>query len=272
MDTNFSHNPTFSQNANAPSKTKGFHRSSNPDRMSEMNTTSKKIINGKKVFGLDPSVEEIDSVVFHDLHWWTADRDLIGLSAHLGITIEEKDIIFMEHKVNGKSKGQAVINCHSKPNAWKLHEWLHHNTFQGKKITSTLAASILGSPFHPNNQDFPAPRPLSSAIHNTMGQPTNSHGGVNFNRVNKSLRVTNQSGLGNGRPPQPRQNTQVQIQQSSQQAQPHLQNQHPFNLVGFPQPGQNMMMGMYPMDPTFAWLPATDFSMSDYSGSFKQGL
>ncbi|KIR25442.1 hypothetical protein I307_06025 [Cryptococcus deuterogattii 99/473] len=218
----------------------------------------------KRVFGLDSSVEEIDSVVLHDLHWWTSDRDLVELCSQLGVVIAEKDILFMEHKVNGKSKGQAVMNCHDKEDSLKVNDWLQCNAFQGKKVISTLAASIMGNPFHPNNQDFPAPRPLSSAIHNTMGQPTNSHGGVNFNRVNKPLRTSHQAGLGNGRPMNPWQNVNLQPSQASHQSQmpPRVHNQ--INMASLPLSNQSMIMGMFPMDPSIAWPIPVDFPLPEY--------
>lgn len=215
-------------------------------------------------------MEEIDSVVLHDLHWWTSDRDLVELCAQLGVVIVEKDILFMEHKVNGKSKGQAVLDCHSKENSLKVNGWLQCNAFQGKKVISTLAASTMGNPFHPNNQDFPAPRPLSSAIHNTMGQPTNSHGGVNFNRVNKSLRISHQAGLGNGRPMNPKQNVNLQPSQANHRPQMPLQAHNQINLASLPLPNQSMMMGMFPMDPSIPWPVPVDFPLSEYS-AFTSG-
>ncbi|OXG31534.1 hypothetical protein J008_01205 [Cryptococcus neoformans] len=248
---------------------KGPSRAGYPTGKSE-NSFSRKGGPNKKVFGLDPSVEEIDSVVLHDLHWWTSDRDLVELCAQLGVVIVEKDILFMEHKVNGKSKGQAVLDCHSKENSLKVNEWLQCNAFQGKKVISTLAASTMGNPFHPNNQDLPAPRPLSSAIHNTMGQPTNSHGGVNFNRVNKSLRISHQAGLGNGRPMNPKQNVNLQPSQANHRPQMPLQAHNQINLASLPLPNQSMMMGMFPMDPSIPWPVPVDFPLSEYS-AFTSG-
>ncbi|ODN98500.1 hypothetical protein L198_03745 [Cryptococcus wingfieldii CBS 7118] len=224
---------------------------------------TKKKTASKRVFGLDPGVEEIDSVVFHDLHWWTADRDIIQLLEHLNITITDKDIMFMEHKVNGKSKGQCVVDCHSKDQALVVYGWMQSNVFQGKAVLTTLAASILGNPFHPNNQDLPAPRPLSSAIHHTMNQATNSHGGVNFNRVNKTLRM-NQAGLGNGHPSGIKHghHSHIQPQHTPQQAHQHP---HQFGMAGYPSPGQALMMGMFPMDPNvMPWSPQAEY-LSDYS-------
>ncbi|KGB75710.2 hypothetical protein CNBG_1548 [Cryptococcus deuterogattii R265] len=248
---------------------KGSGRAAYPTGKSEKSFSRKGGPN-KRVFGLDSSVEEIDSVVLHDLHWWTSDRDLVELCSQLGVVIAEKDILFMEHKVNGKSKGQAVMNCHDKEDSLKVNDWLQCNAFQGKKVISTLAASIMGNPFHPNNQDFPAPRPLSSAIHNTMGQPTNSHGGVNFNRVNKPLRTSHQAGLGNGRPMNPRQNVNLQPSQASHQSQmpPRVHNQ--INMASLPLSNQSMIMGMFPMDPSIAWPIPVDFPLPEYA-SFKSG-
>ncbi|WWC89978.1 uncharacterized protein L201_004907 [Kwoniella dendrophila CBS 6074] len=154
----------------------------------------------KKLTGLDPSCEEIDSVVVQDLHWWTRDYDLVLLARDLGFEVETKDVHFLDHKVNGKSKGQAVINCYSKDNAMKLHDYLQINMFQGKKIPSALAATAFGNPLHPGNQEFPTARPLSTAIHSSVRQPTNAHGGVNFNRVRPNSRTVIQANLGVGHP------------------------------------------------------------------------
>nr|XP_018263778.1 uncharacterized protein I303_03651 [Kwoniella dejecticola CBS 10117]OBR85936.1 hypothetical protein I303_03651 [Kwoniella dejecticola CBS 10117] len=172
---------------------------------------------GKRIRGHDPSSEEIDSVVVHELHWWTNDQAIVDLATELGFTISDKDVQFQEHKVNGKSKGQAMINCHPKENALKLHDFFQADLFQGKKIPSALAATAFGNPLHPGNQgkrlgrqidaqlanpivEHPTARPLSSAIHSAVRTPTNSHGGVNFNRVRPNSRNAIQSHLGVGHP------------------------------------------------------------------------
>ncbi|WVQ71727.1 hypothetical protein IAR50_001268 [Cryptococcus sp. DSM 104548] len=237
-------------------------------KQSGTRTPMKKNAAGKKIFGLDPSVEEIDSAVFHDLHWWTADSDIIQLLAKLDITITDKDIMFMEHKVNGKSKGQCVVNCHSREQALVVYDWMQDNTFQGKRVLTTLAASILGNPFHPNNQDLPAPRPLSSAIHHTMSQATNSHGGVNFNRVNKTLRM-NQAGLGNGHPSAGKHGSHGHLQPQHTPQQAH-QHPHQYGMAGYPSPGQAPMTGMFPMDSTaMSWPSQADY-LSDYNVGFYE--
>ncbi|KAI1815423.1 hypothetical protein GGS20DRAFT_584529 [Poronia punctata] len=44
-----------------------------------------------------------------DLNWWTTDDDIRGWVAQASCEDELKDITFSEHKVNGKSKGQAYL-------------------------------------------------------------------------------------------------------------------------------------------------------------------
>ncbi|WVR05198.1 hypothetical protein IAU60_002210 [Kwoniella sp. DSM 27419] len=188
---------------------------------------------GRKIASLDPSSDDIDSVVVHDLHWWTNDQDLASLCHDLRIKVELGDIHFLEHKVNGKSKGQAAIKCESKEDALKLHQHLQTQLFQGKKVSSALASSVVGNPLLPANQDFPAVRPLSTAIHSTIRHPTNAHGGVNFNRVRPSSRSAIHANLGVGLPSN---NTP-----------------RPFAMTNFNHQPVGNMPGIMYSDPAVAW-------------------
>ncbi|EER24454.1 hypothetical protein D8B26_005227 [Coccidioides posadasii str. Silveira] len=44
-----------------------------------------------------------------DLYWWTTDDEIRGWVNAAGCESELKDVTFSEHKVNGKSKGQAFV-------------------------------------------------------------------------------------------------------------------------------------------------------------------
>nr|XP_019042279.1 hypothetical protein I302_08880 [Kwoniella bestiolae CBS 10118]OCF21209.1 hypothetical protein I302_08880 [Kwoniella bestiolae CBS 10118] len=170
----------------------------------------------KKLQGLDPSAEEIDAVIVHDLHWWTNDHDLVSLADQVGFIVGTKDVQFLEHKEN----------------ALKLHDFFQHNTFQGKKIPSALASFAFGNPLHPGSQEFPSVRPLSTAIHSAVRQPTNAHGGVNFNRVRPNSRTAIHANLGVGHP-----------------------NPRSFSMGNFnPLPMQQGNSGdLVPLDPAIAW-------------------
>ncbi|KLT41712.1 hypothetical protein CC85DRAFT_286248 [Cutaneotrichosporon oleaginosum] len=125
-----------------------------------------------------------------DLHWFTQDAHLIEVAAALGIKLTFKDVTFLEHKCNGKSKGIAFINCHTTTQMLRLLRWFETNEFQGKKISTSISTNMNGKPslpppthdkengglgYRPNN-DGPTRAPLPFL-------PTNTHGGVNFNRV-----------------------------------------------------------------------------------------
>lgn len=115
-----------------------------------------------------------------------------------------------------------------------------------------------------------------------MGQPTNSHGGVNFNRVNKPLRISHQAGLGNGRPMNPRHNVNLQPSRASHQSQMPPQVHNQINTASLPL--SNQMMGMFPMgellwlctkasphdlvDPSIAWPIPIDFPLPEYGEFF----
>ncbi|WVQ98773.1 hypothetical protein IAU59_005904 [Kwoniella sp. CBS 9459] len=192
----------------------------------------------KKNLGLDPSSDEIDSVVVHDLHWWTNDQHLVDLCDEVGFKVDLKNVQFLEHKVNGKSKGQAAIKCPDKAQALKLNEYLQAHPFQGKEISCAFASSAGGNPLHPGNQDFPVVRPLSTAIHSTVRHPTNAHGGVNFNRVRPNSRSAIHANLGMGHP--------------AAAAAAAASASRTFTMGDF-NPQGNMIPAMMPIDPAIAW-------------------
>ncbi|KAI9793582.1 MAG: hypothetical protein M1833_000727 [Piccolia ochrophora] len=49
------------------------------------------------------------AIYISDLHWWSTDDDIRGWINQSECEDELKDITFSEHKVNGKSKGQAFV-------------------------------------------------------------------------------------------------------------------------------------------------------------------
>ncbi|RVX70004.1 hypothetical protein B0A52_06175 [Exophiala mesophila] len=54
-----------------------------------------------------------NALMISDLHWWTTEDDIRGWLYDAGAEAELKDITFSEHKVNGKSKGQAYVDFSS---------------------------------------------------------------------------------------------------------------------------------------------------------------
>ncbi|KAK5940252.1 hypothetical protein PMZ80_007672 [Knufia obscura] len=54
-----------------------------------------------------------NALLISDLHWWTTEDDIREWAAEAGSEDELRDITFSEHKVNGKSKGQAFVDFSS---------------------------------------------------------------------------------------------------------------------------------------------------------------
>ncbi|KAI9894920.1 MAG: hypothetical protein M1814_000140 [Vezdaea aestivalis] len=153
------------------------------------------------------------ALLIQDLHWWQTDDDIRGWINQTHCEDELRDITFSEHKVNGKSKGQAFVEFISAQASTAVKQKIE-SFGSGEQYAKKHAVSFtnpVNNPFRTLPKDAPArdknhnrdSRAISGGppnMTNTPGtsnyNPPNSMGRGNFSRGNYNNRGGMNGGMG----------------------------------------------------------------------------
>ncbi|KAI9778256.1 MAG: hypothetical protein M1839_008280 [Geoglossum umbratile] len=142
-----------------------------------------------------------------DLHWWTTDDDIRGWINQAECEDELKDITFSEHKVNGKSKGQAFVEFTSPQAATAAKqkiEAFHGQGYSTKRHTVSFTSPTT-NPFRTLPKDAPArgkdgPRERDNRSQaGSFNSPTGMGSGPNPPQVNFGMNNMGGGGFRGGR-------------------------------------------------------------------------
>ncbi|KAI3330686.1 hypothetical protein F4824DRAFT_478057 [Ustulina deusta] len=131
---------------------------------------------------IDPGAT--NCLLLSDLNWWTTDDDIRGWVTHASCEDELKDITFSEHKVNGKSKGQAYLEFSSQQAATAAKHQIEsagsEGTQPGGKKHNVIYSSPVTNPFRTLPKDAPARGKDNSVSRGGVSGSFNERGGGNF--------------------------------------------------------------------------------------------
>ncbi|KAI0384347.1 hypothetical protein F5Y04DRAFT_277718 [Hypomontagnella monticulosa] len=128
---------------------------------------------------IDPGATS--ALLLSELQWWTTDDDIRGWIRQASCEDELKDITFSEHKVNGKSKGQAYVEFTSQQAATATKRCIESSTSEtaapgGKKMT-VIYTSNTTNPFKTLPKDAPARANKEGASRGGSNMGYNDRGG-----------------------------------------------------------------------------------------------
>ncbi|KAL7947779.1 hypothetical protein V8C42DRAFT_264304 [Trichoderma barbatum] len=146
----------------------------------------------------DPNDRPIDNgataaIMISELSWWTTDDDIRGWLRKAGCEKEVKELTFSEHKVNGKSKGQAYVEFHTRQASTAAKRYIDTVALDGvqpgqKKMTISYWNPGV-NPFRTLPKDAPArvkeqPRAAPSGSYSERGNygGFRGRGGMGGNR------------------------------------------------------------------------------------------
>ncbi|KJR85239.1 RRM domain protein [Sporothrix schenckii 1099-18] len=133
------------------------------------------------------------AIMVSELNWWITDDDIRGWIAAVKCEEELKDITFSEHKVNGKSKGQAYVEFSSQQAATATKHRIESQAtgeYQaGQKKHSVIFSSPAINPFRTLPKDTPGrggAHNLQNRNVSSSGYQDRSGGNNNYNNYNNN--------------------------------------------------------------------------------------
>ncbi|ETS03543.1 hypothetical protein M419DRAFT_75163 [Trichoderma reesei RUT C-30] len=133
------------------------------------------------------------AIMISELNWWTTDDDIRGWLRKANCEREVKELTFSEHKVNGKSKGQAYVEFHTRQASTAAKRYIDTVASEGvqpgqKKMTISYWNPGV-NPFRTLPKDAPArvkeqPRAAPSGSYSDRGNygGFRGRGGMGGNR------------------------------------------------------------------------------------------
>ncbi|KAJ0422173.1 hypothetical protein BJY00DRAFT_98469 [Aspergillus carlsbadensis] len=122
------------------------------------------------------------ALLVSELHWWTTDDDIRDWVRDAGCEDELKDVTFSEHKVNGKSKGQAFLEFTSLPAASATKHQIDSlsTTGQSGRKYTAVYASPQPNPFRTLPKDNPMRKDNNRSMTGGYNSPApNTNFGMN---------------------------------------------------------------------------------------------
>ncbi|KAL4991502.1 hypothetical protein BDW68DRAFT_184941 [Aspergillus falconensis] len=123
----------------------------------QKDTTPQQGVKRKKLDDRPVDPDATPALLISELHWWTTDDDIRGWVREAGCEDELKDVTFSEHKVNGKSKGQAFLEFTSLPAATATKHQIDSLSTTGQSGRKFLVnyTSPIPNPFRTLPKDNP---------------------------------------------------------------------------------------------------------------------
>ncbi|KAJ1564764.1 hypothetical protein HK405_014025, partial [Cladochytrium tenue] len=89
----------------------------------------------------------------NNLQWWTTDEELrsIAVEAGVGDQLKDKDIVFLEHKINGKSRGLVYLEFTTPAAARAVKDLMDRLALYLTQPAADLVANYFPSHFHPRD-------------------------------------------------------------------------------------------------------------------------